>query len=106
MLELLRLVVVASCGLVVTAEPVQKAGMSGCHWEDRNGNNVGRTITFIPPDTPASGGYTCKGICMVVPPSEPCAPGAIIDRSRKRERIPFRSEARLSEGKAVKRDYG
>ena len=37
---------------------------SACHWEDDNGNNVGSLLTFVPPDSPESGGYCCRGSCI------------------------------------------
>ncbi len=44
----------------------------GCGWWDPNGNYVGQVITYVPPDTPRSGGYQCEGICAF---SEICEKG-------------------------------
>jgi len=67
--------------------------LDACMWKDSNGNNVGRVITFIPPDTPASGGYTCTGKCTTIIWGEdeygheytiihraPCVPGPVTDQ--------------------------
>ena len=48
----------------------------GCTWVDPLGNEIGQEITYIPPDTPESGGYTCQGHCMGIgTPSVSCGVG-------------------------------
>ena len=50
--------------------------LSCCTWVDSNGAEIGSVITYIPPDTPASGGYTCRGQCIGLGvPSVSCGVG-------------------------------
>jgi hypothetical protein len=76
-------IVVVSCalGTIAYIHPAQH-GAGQCHWEDSHHNNVGSVVTFIPPDSPSSGGYTCTGVCIGAPdgPMYNCVPGPILQQ--------------------------